>query len=116
MIAKRMLLLSAAGSMLLLAACQTAQDVPVPEDEQAKEWTGPIKTAYPEWPGVSFELLLATKCSDYEALSDFAKKYQSEQPHVSAAASAKRSRIIRGDSEGAKSHGDMFADAVSDLF
>ena len=49
MIAKRMLLLSAAGSMLLLAACQTAQDVPVPEDEQAKEWTGPIKTAYPEW-------------------------------------------------------------------
>lgn len=66
--------------------------------------------------GVSFELLLATKCSDYEALSDFAKKYQLEQPHVSAAASAKRSRIIRGDSDGAKSHGDLFADAVSDLF
>lgn len=49
MIAKKMLLLSAAGSALLLAACQTAQDVPVPEDEQAKEWAGPIKTAYPEW-------------------------------------------------------------------
>lgn len=49
MIAKKMLLLSAAGSVLLLAACQSAQDVPVPEDEQAKEWTGPIKTAYPEW-------------------------------------------------------------------
>lgn len=49
MIAKKMLLLSAAGSMLLLAACQTAQDVPVPEDELAKEWTGPIKSAYPEW-------------------------------------------------------------------
>ena len=49
MIAKKMLFLSAAGSVLLLAACQTAQDVPVPEDEQAKEWTGPIKTAYPEW-------------------------------------------------------------------
>lgn len=49
MIAKKMLLLSAAGSVLLLAACQTAQDVPVPEDEQAKEWTGSIKTAYPEW-------------------------------------------------------------------
>ena len=49
MIAKKMLLLSAAGSALLLAACQTAQDVPVPEDEQAKEWAGPIKAAYPEW-------------------------------------------------------------------
>ena len=61
-------------------------------------------------------MIVATKCSDYEALSDFAKKYQLEQPHVSAAASAKRSRIIRGDSDGAKSHGDLFADAVSDLF
>lgn len=49
MIAKKMLLLSAAGSVLLLAACQTAQDVPVPEDEQVKEWTGPIKAAYPDW-------------------------------------------------------------------
>ncbi len=49
MIAKKMLLLSAAGSVLLLAACQTAQDVPVPEDEQAKEWAGPIKAAYPDW-------------------------------------------------------------------
>lgn len=49
MIAKKMLLLSAAGSVLLLAACQTAQDVPVPEDEQTKEWTGPIKAAYPDW-------------------------------------------------------------------
>lgn len=64
--------------------------------------------------GVPFELLMY--CSDSEAMADFAKKYQSEQPHVSAAASATRSRIIRGNSDGARSHGDLFADAVSDLF
>lgn len=49
MIAKKLLLLSAAGSMVFLAACQTAQDVPVPDDPQSQEWAGAIKGAYPEW-------------------------------------------------------------------
>ena len=72
--------------------------------------------------GVPFELLHA-HCSDAEAMDSFAsdvlafaKKYQSEQPHVSAAASATRSRILRGNSDGARSHGELFADAVSALF
>ena len=64
--------------------------------------------------GVPFELLMY--CADTEAMADFAKKYQSEQPHVSAAASATRSRIVRGADNSAKSHGEIFADAVADLF
>ena len=64
--------------------------------------------------GVPFELLMY--CADSEAMADFAKKYQSEQPHVSAAASATRSRIIRSESKNDKPHGEIFADAVSDLF
>ena len=61
--------------------------------------------------GVPLELLLY--CSDEDAMADFAKKYEKEQPVTHAAASASRSRIVR---EGEKSHGDIFADAVADLF
>ncbi|MBO5959290.1 MAG: LysM peptidoglycan-binding domain-containing protein [Lentisphaeria bacterium] len=50
MIAKKMLMLSvAAGCVMFFAACETAKDVPVPDDAQAKEWAEPIQAAYPEW-------------------------------------------------------------------
>lgn len=50
MITKKMLLLPAAGAMMLcVAACQTAQDVPIPDDPQAKEWGTQIKGSYPDW-------------------------------------------------------------------
>ncbi len=43
-------ILPAAGIMVLTAAaCQPEMDVPVPDDPQAQEWNGSIKTAYPEW-------------------------------------------------------------------
>ena len=35
--------------LLLNGACQTSQDVPVPDDEQAREWTPFIKNSYPDW-------------------------------------------------------------------
>ena len=60
---------------------------------------------------VPLELLMY--CSNEEAMTDFAKKYQKEQPVIHSAASASRPRIVR---EGEKSHGDIFADAVADLF
>lgn len=45
---KRMFFLTASALLAVFAAaCKT--DVPVPDDEQAKEWTGPIKNAYPGW-------------------------------------------------------------------
>lgn len=50
MVTKKMLLLPAAGAMMLcVAACQTAQDVPIPDDPQAKEWSAQIKGSYPGW-------------------------------------------------------------------
>ena len=61
--------------------------------------------------GVPLELLLY--CSDEEAMTDFAKKYEKEQPVIHSAASASRSRIVH---EGKKTNGDIFADAVADLF
>ena len=62
--------------------------------------------------GVPFDLLMY--CNDVEAMTDFAKKYQTEQPTTHAVATANRSKVIRG--EGQKSNGDIFADAVADLF
>ena len=71
--------------------------------------------------GVPFDLLHA-HCHDADSMSsfandvlNFAKNYQSAQPTPHAAASATRSRIIRSESNSAKSHGEIFADAVSDL-
>ena len=61
--------------------------------------------------GVPLELLMY--CSSEEAMNDFSKKYQKEQPVIHSAASASRSRIVH---EGEKTHGDIFADAVADLF
>ena len=50
MFTKKMLLFPAAGAMMLcVAACQTAEDVPVPDDPQAKEWSTQIKGSYPGW-------------------------------------------------------------------
>jgi len=44
----RFFLITASTAMAIMAAaCKT--DVPVPEDEQAKEWTGSIKESYPGW-------------------------------------------------------------------
>ena len=60
--------------------------------------------------GVPFDLLMY--CNDIEAMNDFAKKYQTEQPH--AVAVSNRPNIIRG--EGKKTNGDIFADAVAGLF
>ncbi len=43
-------ILPMAGAMAMaLAACQSEQDVPVPNDPQAQEWNDSIKTAYPDW-------------------------------------------------------------------
>ena len=45
---KRMFFITVSALLAVsAAACKT--DVPVPDDEQAKEWTGPIKGAYPDW-------------------------------------------------------------------
>lgn len=64
--------------------------------------------------GVSFEMLMAAlQCNDADSLKEFAKRIQSEQPVTHAAASTNRSRVTR---EQTKTHGEMFADAVSDLF
>lgn len=50
MVTKKMLLLPAAGAiMLCVAACQTAQDVPIPDDPKAQEWGTQIKGSYPDW-------------------------------------------------------------------
>lgn len=50
MFTKKMLLFPAAGAMMLcVAACQTAEDVPVPDDPRAKEWSTQIKGSYPGW-------------------------------------------------------------------
>ena len=72
--------------------------------------------------GVPFELLHA-HCHDVDAMGgfaqdvlNFAKNYQSAQLPTHAAASATRSRIVRGADNSAKSHGEIFADAVADLF
>ena len=62
--------------------------------------------------GVPFDLLMY--CTDTDAMTDFAKKYQTEQPAKHAVASVNGSKVIRG--EGKKSNGDIFADVVSDLF
>ncbi len=45
---KRISFLSSTA-LLLLTACESVQDVPVPEDENAKAWSAPIKESYPEW-------------------------------------------------------------------
>lgn len=64
--------------------------------------------------GVSFETLMAAlQCNDADSLKQFAKHIQSEQPITHAAASSNRSRVVRDQ---AKTHGELFADAVSDLF
>ena len=60
--------------------------------------------------GVPFDLLMY--CNNTDAMADFAKKYQTEQPH--AVATANRSKVIRGEAK--KTNGDLFADAVADLF
>ena len=62
--------------------------------------------------GVPIDLLLY--CADADAMTDFAKKYQAEQPVIHAAAKANASRVLRGGGE--KSNADIFADVVNDLF
>lgn len=63
--------------------------------------------------GVPFDLLMY--CTDAESMTEFAKKYQTEQPQVHAAATSSRSRVLKGEGE-TRTHGDIFADAISDLF
>ena len=60
---------------------------------------------------VPFDLLMY--CKDADAMTEFAKKFQAEQPAVHAAGSAQKSRVTR---EGTPSKGDIFAAAVQDLF
>lgn len=60
---------------------------------------------------VPFDLLMY--CKDADAMTEFAKKFQAEQPIVHSAGSAQKSRIQR---EGNLSNGDIFAAAVQDLF
>ena len=60
---------------------------------------------------VPFDLLMY--CKDADAMTEFAKKFQAEQPAVHAAGSAQKSRIQR---DGTQSKGDIFAAAVQDLF
>lgn len=60
--------------------------------------------------GVPFDMLMF--CQDEEAMTDFASKYASEQPHISAAPSALAGkRIVRGNDTPATA-ADMFADAL----
>lgn len=61
--------------------------------------------------GVPFDLLMY--CADSDSMAEFADKFQAEQPVVHAAGSAQKSRITR---EGTADNGDIFADAVRDLF
>lgn len=68
----------AAGMMLLaLTACQTKQDVPVPDDPQAQTWSPAIKAAYPDWQPTKDA---PVGNADYEAL--FAAKPQAPAPAV----------------------------------
>ncbi len=66
-----------AGFAMLAAACQTTVDVPPPaDDEQAQQWTDPIKGAYPEWQPT---LDAPQGNPDYEAQFDTAQVNVSEQ-------------------------------------
>ena len=61
--------------------------------------------------GVPFDLLMYVANPD--SMAEFAEKFKADQPVVHAAGSAQKSRITR---EGKADNGDIFADAVRDLF